>query len=282
MRRRASACYPHCASAPRSTAAAGTTTASAGASRPRAGDCHRARCWSRPPAPSPTRRSRPSPAWTPSRARSSTRPAGTATTTSPASGGGRSAPARRPSRSCPRSSRRWRGCAVYQRTPAVDRARGDRAGEPAARSAVYRRMPAAQRAVRGAASTAAARCWSLGIQAAGGCSGRSGGRAQAPGRPGARPGAARRAAPRDYTIGCKRILISNDYYPALARPTSRSSPTAIAEVRRDRHRHRRRRRAADVDTIMLRHRLRGDRPADRAADRRPRRPDAGPGVGARR
>ena len=27
-----------------------------------------------------------------------------------------------------------------------------------------------------------------------------------------------------YTIGCKRILISNDFYPALARTTSSSTP----------------------------------------------------------
>jgi cation diffusion facilitator CzcD-associated flavoprotein CzcO len=29
----------------------------------------------------------------------------------------------------------------------------------------------------------------------------------------------------DYTIGCKRILVSSDYYPALQRPMSTSSPT---------------------------------------------------------
>ncbi|WP_242884500.1 flavin-containing monooxygenase [Actinomadura litoris] len=35
----------------------------------------------------------------------------------------------------------------------------------------------------------------------------------------------------DYRIGCKRILLSNDYYPALARPNVRVETSGIAEVR---------------------------------------------------
>ncbi|MFG2090891.1 MULTISPECIES: flavin-containing monooxygenase [unclassified Spirillospora] len=35
----------------------------------------------------------------------------------------------------------------------------------------------------------------------------------------------------DYTIGCKRILLSNDYYPALARPNVELETSDIAEVR---------------------------------------------------
>jgi cation diffusion facilitator CzcD-associated flavoprotein CzcO len=35
----------------------------------------------------------------------------------------------------------------------------------------------------------------------------------------------------DYTIGCKRILISNDYYPALAAPNAELVTAGIAEVR---------------------------------------------------
>jgi cation diffusion facilitator CzcD-associated flavoprotein CzcO len=35
----------------------------------------------------------------------------------------------------------------------------------------------------------------------------------------------------DYTIGCKRILISNDYYPALTRPNVAVLTQAISEVR---------------------------------------------------
>ncbi|WP_433334109.1 flavin-containing monooxygenase [Spirillospora sp. CA-294931] len=35
----------------------------------------------------------------------------------------------------------------------------------------------------------------------------------------------------DYTIGCKRVLLSNDYYPALARPNVELETDGIAEVR---------------------------------------------------
>jgi cation diffusion facilitator CzcD-associated flavoprotein CzcO len=37
----------------------------------------------------------------------------------------------------------------------------------------------------------------------------------------------------DYTIGCKRILISNDYYPALARPNVDVITDGVAEVQAD-------------------------------------------------
>ncbi|MEU1625768.1 NAD(P)/FAD-dependent oxidoreductase [Streptomyces sp. NPDC020096] len=35
----------------------------------------------------------------------------------------------------------------------------------------------------------------------------------------------------DYTIGCKRILLSNDYYPALAQPNTEVVTSALTEVR---------------------------------------------------
>lgn len=35
----------------------------------------------------------------------------------------------------------------------------------------------------------------------------------------------------DYVMGCKRILISNDYYPAIARPTTELVTDPIAEIR---------------------------------------------------
>jgi cation diffusion facilitator CzcD-associated flavoprotein CzcO len=34
-----------------------------------------------------------------------------------------------------------------------------------------------------------------------------------------------------YTVGCKRILLSNDYYPALTRPNVEVLPTGVAEAR---------------------------------------------------
>lgn len=41
----------------------------------------------------------------------------------------------------------------------------------------------------------------------------------------------RRALTPDYTLGCKRILFSNDYYRALARPNVELVPAAVGEVR---------------------------------------------------
>ncbi|MFV2177021.1 flavin-containing monooxygenase [Actinomadura sp. LOL_016] len=35
----------------------------------------------------------------------------------------------------------------------------------------------------------------------------------------------------DYTIGCKRVLLSNDYYPALSRPNVDVETSGVAEVR---------------------------------------------------
>jgi cation diffusion facilitator CzcD-associated flavoprotein CzcO len=35
----------------------------------------------------------------------------------------------------------------------------------------------------------------------------------------------------DYTLGCKRLLMSNDYYPSLTRPNVQVHPTAVREVR---------------------------------------------------
>ncbi|MGI5207249.1 flavin-containing monooxygenase [Spirillospora sp. CA-108201] len=44
------------------------------------------------------------------------------------------------------------------------------------------------------------------------------------------PGLRAKVTP-DYTIGCKRILLSNDYYPALSRPNVEVETSGIAEVR---------------------------------------------------
>jgi cation diffusion facilitator CzcD-associated flavoprotein CzcO len=41
----------------------------------------------------------------------------------------------------------------------------------------------------------------------------------------------RRALTPDYTIGCKRILISNDYFPAVAAPNAELVTAGIAEIR---------------------------------------------------
>lgn len=44
----------------------------------------------------------------------------------------------------------------------------------------------------------------------------------------------RRALTPDYRMGCKRTLLSNDYYPALTRPNVDLVTSAVAEVRDDR------------------------------------------------
>ena len=41
----------------------------------------------------------------------------------------------------------------------------------------------------------------------------------------------RRALTPDYTIGCKRILISNDFYPAVAAPNAELVTAGIQEIR---------------------------------------------------
>ncbi|MCZ7417709.1 MULTISPECIES: hypothetical protein [unclassified Streptomyces] len=46
------------------------------------------------------------------------------------------------------------------------------------------------------------------------------------------PGLRRRVTP-DYTMGCKRALISNDYYPALDRPDVHVVTDGVREVRED-------------------------------------------------
>jgi cation diffusion facilitator CzcD-associated flavoprotein CzcO len=117
---------------------------------------------------------------------------------------------------------------VYQRTapwvmPRRDRALGTRAKR------LFRRVPAAQRALRGAIS-AARELMVLAFR---------------------RPGVARQAerlarrqlakAVRDpalrakltpdYRMGCKRVIVSDDYLPALARPNVEVITSRVAEVR---------------------------------------------------
>ena len=73
----------------------------------------------------------------------------------------------------------------------------------------------------------------------------------------------------DYAPGCKRILISNDYYPALQQPNCELVTDGIVEVRPQLGRHRLGRGARGRHD-HLRHRLPRHRPADRRADPRRR------------
>ncbi len=95
-------------------------------------------------------------------------------------------------------------------------------------------------------------------------------------RPGTSPtaSATRRCVPQvtpDYRLGCKRVLISNDYYPALDRDDVDLVTDGIARDHADRHRDRRRHRARGRLPDRG-HRLPHHRPADRAPHQGQRRP----------
>ena len=53
------------------------------------------------------------------------------------------------------------------------------------------------------------------------------------GLPGPRDPALREVLTPRYTLGCKRVLLSNDYYPALAQPNVTVLPTGLGAVRGD-------------------------------------------------
>ena len=207
----------------------------------------------------------------PSPERSFTRPAGTTTTTFGAGASPSSAPAPRRSSSSPRSSPRWSSCPLPAHA-AVDPA----AREPAHPAQLARPLrappPAAergpQRCLRGAR--------------------RPSPRLPASGPDARRPSAsARRHLARqvpdaglrakftpDYRLGCKRILRSNDWYPALCAPNAEVVTSGVREVTangiidsrrphpRGGHDH-------------LRHRLPRHRSADQPSGPRPRRPQPG-------
>jgi cation diffusion facilitator CzcD-associated flavoprotein CzcO len=119
--------------------------------------------------------------------------------------------------------------AVYQRTPPWVVPRGDRPVKPAAQR-VYRRLPAAQKAVRGAlyasrellvVGLAKRRRFLRPVDRL----------AKAHLARQVRDPQLRAALTPDYTIGCKRILISNDWYPAVSAPNAEVVTAGIAEVR---------------------------------------------------
>ena len=118
---------------------------------------------------------------------------------------------------------------LYQRTPAWIVPRTDRALSAVER-ALYRRVPRLQSLVRGAIY------WTRELYALGFTSRRG---LMKPVERMARellrrqvpdPDLRRRLTP-SYDIGCKRILISSDFYPALAQPNAELVTSPIAEVR---------------------------------------------------
>ncbi|MGD9482627.1 NAD(P)/FAD-dependent oxidoreductase [Streptomyces sp. TRM70308] len=129
----------------------------------------------------------------------------------------------------PRIAPHVRELHVFQRTPPWVMPKGDRA-MPAWATALFRRVPAAQRAYRALLyGTLEAR--------AVGFNGNP--RLLKAGEFIARRHIARhitdprlrRAVTPDYTMGCKRVLISNDYYPALNRPNVELHTGGASEVR---------------------------------------------------
>ncbi len=118
---------------------------------------------------------------------------------------------------------------VYQRTPPWVIPRGDRPTTSFERS-LYRRLPGVQKAVRGVLY-AGREFLAVGIT--------KNPRFLAPVQKLARTHLERQVrdpqvratlAP-DYTIGCKRILISNDWYPAVTAPNAEVVNAGIAEIR---------------------------------------------------
>jgi cation diffusion facilitator CzcD-associated flavoprotein CzcO len=119
--------------------------------------------------------------------------------------------------------------AVYQRTPAWVVPRTDHPVKPLMRF-LYRFVPGLQKLVRAALyllreflvlGMAKQRAFLKPVQRL----------AQAHLAKQVRDPKLRAALTPDYTIGCKRILISNDYYPAVAAPNAELVTAGIAEVR---------------------------------------------------
>jgi cation diffusion facilitator CzcD-associated flavoprotein CzcO len=124
---------------------------------------------------------------------------------------------------------RVQSIAVYQRTPAWVVPRTDHPVTPLMRL-LYRSVPGLQRAVRGALylmreflvlGMAKRRRFLKPIQRV----------AESHLHSQVRDPKLRAALRPDYTIGCKRILISNDYFPAVAAPNAELVTAGIAEIR---------------------------------------------------
>ncbi|MGB2710708.1 MAG: NAD(P)/FAD-dependent oxidoreductase [Conexibacter sp.] len=128
----------------------------------------------------------------------------------------------------PQIRRRTEHVTVFQRTAQWVLPKPDR-GITRAERALYRHLPLSQRALRGAiyygfelAGFAERNPWAMrGFQAI----------ARRHLRSSVRDPALRAALTPDHTLGCKRILLSNDWYPALASPEVELVPHAVREVR---------------------------------------------------
>ena len=213
------------------------------------------------------------------RARRSTPRGGATTSTSPASAWPWSAPAAARSRSCPRSSRSSSSVDVYQRSPGWTIPKMDFA---------YTRAHAAPvRALPGRCSGSTARrsspSWSSAPPA---MTKPPLAAARRSARVGRRqinkaiedPELRRKVTPTDE-IGCKRIMLTDDWYPTLTKPNVELVTDRDRRGHADRHPHRGRRRAPGR-RARARDRLQDARLRRADGDRRRRRPHARRGVGA--
>jgi cation diffusion facilitator CzcD-associated flavoprotein CzcO len=119
--------------------------------------------------------------------------------------------------------------AVYQRTPPWIVPRTDHPVKPVLRR-VYRLFPGLQKAIRGALYLMR-EFLVLGMAKRRRFLKPVGALAKAHLERQVRDPKLREALTPDYTIGCKRILISSDYYPAVAAPNAELVTSGIAEVR---------------------------------------------------
>ena len=118
---------------------------------------------------------------------------------------------------------------VYQRTPPWIVPRHDRPVRPAVQR-LFRRLPVLQKAVRGGLY-AGRELLVVPMAKRRRLLGALGGIARKHLEEQVRDPRLRRALTPGYAIGCKRILISNDYYPALTAPGTELVTSPIAEVR---------------------------------------------------
>ena len=171
-------------------------------------------------ASSTARTSPTSPGSSPSRGRCSTRPAGTTTTTCGASASRSSASARARSSSCRGSAAEARQLTLFQRSVNYVAPKPDRRFRPwehwllehvGPLQRLYRAVDLL--AVRGPVHAHAAR------EPLGAMLQKTVRASSSPAMVSAGSAAPRRSIP-DYTPGCRRILIANDWYPTLLRPNS--------------------------------------------------------------
>ena len=140
---------------------------------------------------------------------------------------------------------------VFQRTPGWIVPKLDLAIGPRAK-ALFRRVPATQRALRALISRSP-RAWASRSRASRPCSRAERPAAQHLARQVADPELRAKLTP-SSRIGCKRILVSNDYYPALTRDDVDLVTSPIAPRHPDRGRDGRRRRAR-AGRARVQHRL---------------------------